>query len=131
MTSMSYAPILPIVWHLKKISSKMAGVVHFLLIMILLLLCSKTACFAFAILQFNELSSKVLAQNHTLHQDCFPFLGPIQILGLSNSTSCLPATHNYPASSCADLLGQNSSGYYWVRATDGSNLRVYCDMTSH
>ena len=32
-------------------------------------------------------------------------------------------------SSCADLPPSNLSGYYWVRASNGSAVRVYCDMT--
>jgi hypothetical protein len=37
-----------------------------------------------------------------------------------------------PVSSCAalnDLPWSSPSGYYWVRASNGSALRVYCDMT--
>ena len=33
------------------------------------------------------------------------------------------------ASSCAALLPTNTSGYYWVSASNGSAVRVYCDMT--
>ena len=34
-----------------------------------------------------------------------------------------------PAASCADLPPSSPSGYYWVRASNGSAVRVYCDMT--
>ena len=34
-----------------------------------------------------------------------------------------------PASSCATLLPTTPSGYYWVSASNGSAVRVYCDMT--
>jgi hypothetical protein len=37
-----------------------------------------------------------------------------------------------PAASCASLLAfspTTPSGYYWVRASNGSAVRVYCDMT--
>ena len=34
-----------------------------------------------------------------------------------------------PISSCAALLPSSPSGYYWVRASNGSAVRVYCDMT--
>ena len=34
-----------------------------------------------------------------------------------------------PASSCAALLSTTPSGYYWVSASNGSAVRVYCDMT--
>ena len=33
------------------------------------------------------------------------------------------------SSSCADLPPSSLSGYYWVRASNGSAVRVYCDMT--
>ena len=34
-----------------------------------------------------------------------------------------------PTSSCAALLPSSPSGYYWVRASNGSAVSVYCDMT--
>ena len=34
------------------------------------------------------------------------------------------------ASSCAALLPTTPSGYYWVSASNGSAVRVYCDMTT-
>ena len=36
---------------------------------------------------------------------------------------------NVPAPSCAALPSSSPSGYYWVRASHGSAVRVYCDMT--
>ena len=33
------------------------------------------------------------------------------------------------SSSCAALPPSSPSGYYWVRASNGSAVRVYCDMT--
>ena len=36
---------------------------------------------------------------------------------------------NSIVSSCAALSPSSPSGYYWVRASDGSAVRVYCDMT--
>ena len=35
----------------------------------------------------------------------------------------------YPAISCAALPPSSPSGYYWVRAFNGSAVIVYCDMT--
>ena len=35
----------------------------------------------------------------------------------------------YPAASCAALPPSSPSGYYWVRASNGSAVSVYCDMT--
>ena len=40
--------------------------------------------------------------------------------------------HNILAPSCAALIAlspSSPSGYYWVRASNGSAVRVYCDMT--
>ena len=44
-----------------------------------------------------------------------------------NSSLGSGAHANDPAPSCAAL--PPSSGYYWVRASNGSAVRVYCDMT--
>ena len=35
----------------------------------------------------------------------------------------------YPADSCVALPPSSPSGYYWVRASNGSAVSVYCDMT--
>ena len=35
----------------------------------------------------------------------------------------------YPVDSCAALPPSSLSGYYWVRASNGSAVSVYCDMT--
>ena len=35
----------------------------------------------------------------------------------------------YPTASCATLPPSYPSGYYWVRASNGSAVSVYCDMT--
>ena len=36
---------------------------------------------------------------------------------------------SFPATSCTALPPSSHSGYYWVRASNGSAVRVYCDMT--
>ena len=42
----------------------------------------------------------------------------------------LPGQHAaFAANSCAALPPSSPSGYYWVRASNGSAVRVYCDMT--
>ena len=41
-------------------------------------------------------------------------------------------TATHPATSCSEILAavpSSPSGYYWLRAGDGSSVRVYCDMT--
>jgi hypothetical protein len=58
----------------------------------------------------------------------------VQILQLNSSFNELPLgyTQVSPVSSCAALyndLWSSPSGYYWVRASDCSAVRVYCDMT--
>ena len=35
----------------------------------------------------------------------------------------------FPATSCLQVAPSSPSGYYWVRASNGSAVRVYCDMT--
>ena len=35
----------------------------------------------------------------------------------------------FPSPSCAALPPSSPSGYYWVRVSNGSAVRVYCDMT--
>ena len=37
--------------------------------------------------------------------------------------------HSFHPASCAALPPSFPSGYYWVRASNGSAVRVYCDMT--
>ena len=39
---------------------------------------------------------------------------------------------NYPASSCKEIIElepKSPSGYYWLRASNGSAVRMFCDMT--
>ena len=47
-----------------------------------------------------------------------------EILELKTIVNCPPFI-----SSCARLLSSCPSGYYWVRASNGSVVHVYCDMT--
>ena len=53
---------------------------------------------------------------------------------LSNNTNTLSDAlvgqhFLHPAVSCAALPPSSPSGYYWVKASNGSAVRVYCDMT--
>ena len=44
----------------------------------------------------------------------------------------LGQTPAYPASSCSEIFAavpSSPSDYYWLRAGNGSSIRVYCDMT--
>ena len=47
------------------------------------------------------------------------------------STLCLVGqTQAYPAASCSELPTSCSSGYYWVRSSNGTAVQVYCDTQS-
>ena len=52
---------------------------------------------------------------------------------ISNNAPSIPGSHpSVPADSCSQLLLMNSpipSGQYWVRASNGSAVLVFCDMT--
>ena len=52
---------------------------------------------------------------------------------LKNIIRSLTGQHsNLPADSCSHVLQLNPSspsGHYWIRSTNGSAVRVYCDMT--
>ena len=53
-----------------------------------------------------------------------------QLTTLRNQTQQLSGRFFFnPASSCAALPPSSPSGYYWVRASNGSAVSVYCDMT--
>ena len=81
------------------------------------------------ILQLNSFNvSSVNVQGYCLALD-----DRIQQLNVAiemlNSSLGSGAHANGPAPSCAALPPSSSSGYYWVRASNGSALRVYCDIT--
>ena len=63
---------------------------------------------------YQELSQNISAPNITADQLLNLHPGPCAELA---------------ASSCAALLPTTPSGYYWVSASNGSAVRVYCDMT--
>ena len=80
--------------------------------------------------------------NIQLNQDREQFSNDIQELNTSlgildnrtlqifSTLSNLGQNPTYPTvDSCAALLSSSPSGYYMVRATNGSAVRVYCDMT--
>ncbi len=52
-----------------------------------------------------------------------------QYMLLSNTLESSGEFLSFPASSCAALSPFSPSGYYWVRASNGSAVRVYCNMT--
>ena len=88
-------------------------------------------------IQSNE---SYLQLNHTvqqlrvqLSQGFSAIDGNIQLLNVSieriNSSLGSGRHANVPAPSCAALPPSSPSGYYWVRASNGSPVRVYCDIT--
>lgn len=67
----------------------------------------------------SNLKERELMLNNTVQQ----LINSLEIPGLYQTL---------PASSCAailEVLPTSPSGYYWVRSSTGSTLRVYCDMT--
>jgi hypothetical protein len=76
----------------------------------------------------NSQQESLLALNSSIQMD---------LMQHSDSLDELQRLHTglsqaLPASSCAalsDLPRPSPSGYYWVRASNGSAVRVYCDMT--
>ena len=110
-----------------------------------LLLGTAGACVAFALqivtlkseIESLQMASDSLSQQNesinTLHQQLSQ-----QNQQLNSSTQLLLSVLEgpvgnfpfYPAVSCAALPPSSPSGYYWVRASNGSAVRVYCDMTT-
>ena len=97
-----------------------------------------TLCFAYTFVEISMLKkSHTLneAQNTTgnnipLYQNCLMLENKFQQL-IDNLGNPGHYKH-YPAASCTAALLHNSSspsGHYWVRSSNGSAVRVYCDMT--
>ena len=74
-----------------------------------------------------DLEQRVDAQNFVNFQEGCLRLNDTVASILSNLTDKCVLSTCY--SSCADLPSCFPSGYYWVRASNGSDVRVYCDMT--
>ena len=103
------------------------------------------ACIGFGLelskLQNDQTSSQ---QNSMLHQQLNESINTLhqqlsqQNERLNSSTQLLLSVLEgpvgnfpfYPAVSCAALPLSSPSGYYWVRASNGSAVSVYCDMTT-
>ena len=73
-----------------------------------------------------------LKQNLTALQqqvsDSSPILTEVEVMELIEHIN-FGKSNQTPAASCANLLPSSPSGYYWVRSSNGSVVRVYCDMT--
>lgn len=75
----------------------------------------------------SEANNNIELVNNTLLQQVSDVL--TLVLETIAGLRALGELETFPASSCAGLLPSLSSGYYFVRASNGSAVRVYCDMT--
>ena len=85
--------------------------------------------------QSNESYSAYLLLNHTIQElseqmnrGFSTIDGNIQLLNASIE-NIKSSSESVPSRSCAALPPSSPSGYYWITASDGSAVRVYCDMT--
>ena len=98
-----------------------------------------TLCFAYTFVEISKLkkghthineAQNTTGNNMPLYQNCLMLENKFQqIIGnLGN-----PGQYqHYPAASCAAALlyePSSNSGHYWVGSSNGSSVRVYCDMT--
>ena len=86
--------------------------------------------------QIQQLNSSMQLFFQQLGEDSSEFRNQIQQLNLSTELLVNDYIERFtghsmlnPAASCAALPPSSPSGYYWVRASNGSPVRVYCDMT--
>ena len=75
-----------------------------------------------------ELQQNLTALQQQVSDLSSPFLTEVEIMELIQHIN-LGKSNQTPAVSCANLLPSSPSSYYWVRASNGSAVRVYCDMT--
>ena len=85
-----------------------------IVLVVMLILAVAACCIAFAI---------TIAFIHQQVNDL-----QIQTQQLADSLGRLAQYPAIPVPSCAALPPSSPSGYYWVRASNGSAVRVYCDM---
>ena len=98
-----------------------------------------TLCFAYSFVEISRLKKghahinevqNTTRNNMPLYQNCLTLENKFQQL-IDNLGNPGHYQH-YPAASCTAALLHNSSspsGHYWVRSSNGSAVRVYCDMT--
>ena len=71
--------------------------------------------------KFNNLAGLLEGKSEALLQN---------INQLEDKFNKLPGLHSrLPAVSCAAIHRSSPSGHYWIMASNGSAVRVYCDMT--
>ena len=112
-------------------SKKILGVL-FVTLGVALIVGAVSVCFAFA----QELS-KLKSETFSAFQQLNISINKLLISELNSTINMLSQRlnaleeqpPNYFAYSCAALPPSSPSDYYWVRASDGSAVRLYCDMT--
>ena len=120
-------------------------VLLFLVLTSILLLAVAGACAALT-LQITKLKSEIASLNYQLElnqqndsmiesayqqlkQESAALRNRIQQINFVVIESFGGQFQLFPAISCAALPPSSPSGYYWVRASNGSAVSVYCDMT--
>ena len=98
-----------------------------------------TLCFAYSFVEISKLkkghahineAQNTTGNNMPLYQNCLTLENKFQQL-IDNLGNPGHYQH-YPAASCAAALlndPSSPSGHYWVGSSNGSSVRVYCDMT--
>ena len=118
-------------------------------IVITVLIILTCACFIYAFIEIDKLNSEIASlqetssmENETQHLNTlvnmfyselsqnYSMLEMVtqQLIYSLGSSGQFPS---YPATSCAAILlydPSSTSGHYWVRSSNGSAVRVYCDM---
>ncbi len=79
----------------------------------------------------NKLNTSITALSHRLMNQIMSETGTIRddLERLSQNFGSVGQNALYPASSCAAIPLSSPSGYYWVRASNGSAVSVYCDTS--
>ena len=110
---------------------KCRNVVFFLIIVFALLLATAGACVALTreIIQLKSHITSLNAQMKSLNDKTLQLNSSTQLL-FNVLEGPVGQYSFYPVDSCAALPPSSPSGYYWVRASNGSvAVNVYCDMT--
>ena len=82
----------------------------------------------------QQLQQDILAINNRIEQVNISLLQQVnevqtQAQETVDGLEALGELPTFPASSCAAILSSLPSGFYYLRASNGSAVRVYCDMT--
>ena len=103
--------------------------ISFIIIMLML----TTGCFIASFLELANLKSELSAVKQSNIDDRLAQLEDTENLQdkrIQQINASLAGFHPpFATTSCAALPPSSPSGYYWVRASNGSAVRVYCDMT--